>query len=101
MRVGHAPRLAYSPAPHAPESIWPAWLAAAVITQAVRDASSTSCSVDLLTRASARRFLAGSEAFLMWCHVAGLDPGQLRQLCQTRGLTGPSAPRRPAMLPIR
>jgi hypothetical protein len=88
MRVGHAPRLAYSPAPHAPESIWPAWLAAAVITQAVRDASSTSISVDLLTRASAGRFLAGSKAFLMWCDVAGFDPDRLRLLCRARQLVG-------------
>jgi hypothetical protein len=83
MRVGQASRVAYSPTHSGPESIWPAWLAAAVIAQAVRDASRNS-SVDLLTRASARRFLAGSKAFLMWCDVAGFDSDRLRLLCATQ-----------------
>ena len=45
-------------------------LAAAVIRQAIRDASRP----DSPESASARRFLAGSDGFRWWCEVAGLDP---------------------------
>ena len=47
-------------------------LAAAVIKQAVTDA--TSPSVEPRVRVEARIFLAGSAAFEEWCLVAGLNP---------------------------
>jgi hypothetical protein len=47
-------------------------LAAAVIRQAVLDASNADAPEPV--RLGARAFLAGSPALLHWCDVAGLDP---------------------------
>ena len=57
----------WAPAPTSPIQA----LAAAVIRQAVADATGTAA---LQTRFEARAFLAGSPTLLDWCAVARLDP---------------------------
>ena len=56
-------------------------LAAAVIHQALLDASSPNASENV--RVGARAFLAGSPMLRQWCSVAGLDPGLVARCLKT------------------